>query len=111
MVVEFLLTSLFLLTNYNIGNNQGFSLEKQARLNFANFNKFNDKANYNESNTQSIEKLSLSKKALYTHPLYIKYSNALIEYNKMIKEIETKINKTIYKDNVRKLSKSGCKND
>lgn len=70
-----------------------------------------DKANYNESNTQSIEKLSLSKKALYTHPLYIKYSNALIEYNKMIKEIETKINKTVYKDNVRKLSKSGCKND
>lgn len=73
------------------------------------FNK--DKNNYNENNDESIKRLSKSKKALYTHPLYIEYSNALIEYNNMINEIESKINKAIYKDNVRELSKSGCKND
>ena len=74
MVVEFLLTSLFLLTNYNIGNNQGFSLEKQARLNFANFNKFNDKANYNEKfidmlykNEYFDERTSLT---VLTHGMY-----------------------------------------
>ena len=70
-----------------------------------------DKNNYSENNEDSIKRLSNSKKALYTHPLYIEYSNALIEYNNMIKTIENKINKAIYKDNVRELSKSGCKND
>lgn len=74
--------------------------------------KFNeDKLRYNENNSESIKRLSKSKKALYSHPLYIEYSNALIEYNKMIKEIENKINKAIYKENVRKIAKSGCKND
>ena len=57
------------------------------------------------------KELSLKKKELYSNSLYIEYDKALLKYNKLAKDIEDKINKAIYKDNVRKIAESGCKND
>ena len=72
---------------------------------------FNDLKIRFDKGEEVTKELSLKKKELYSNSLYKEYDKALIDYNKLAKDIEDKINKAIYKDNVRKIAESGCKND
>lgn len=83
--------------------------DKDASILIEKFNVDKDNYNKNKNNKDFIKALSLSKKELYSHPLYKTYSDNLIAYNKMISSIEEKINKALYLDDVLDLSKSGCK--
>ena len=71
------------------------------------FNLAKDNYSLNESK-ENINALSLAKAKLYSHPLYISYSNKLISYNKYIEEIEKHINKSLYGDEVLSLVKEKC---
>ena len=83
--------------------------DKDASILIEKFNRDKDNYNKDKNNKDYIKALSLSKKELYSHPLYNTYSDNLIAYNKMISSIEEKINKALYLDDVLDLSKSGCK--
>lgn len=69
---------------------------------------FNDKKellNDNPNDKKILSELSIIKKELYTSILYLKYDEALKEYNKMISLIEDSINKAFYSETINSLIK------
>ncbi|MCR5741832.1 MAG: YlbF family regulator [Gammaproteobacteria bacterium] len=83
---------------------------EEAKLLIEDFNLKKEAYKNNSEDKEVIKALSISKTNLYNNPLYKAYENALRDYNKMMGEIEMKINNSIYKENVRRIAKSGHTN-